>query len=251
MDLDKLKADWKNEEKIAFKGWDFSYLDKRWEEEQLPWDYKLIISKYINPSDRLLDMGTGGGEFLLTLNHPYKLTSVTEAYLPNVEFCKQTLSPLGINVRQVLDDNELPFGADQFDIVINRHESFNVNEIYRILKGGGYFITQQVGGKNDNDLSNKLIDSFIPRFANHDLKSNVKLLQDTGFDILLSEEAFPTIKFFDVGALVYFARIIEWEFTKFSVDSCFENLCVIQKVLQENGFIKGTEHRFVIVAKKK
>lgn len=249
MNLEQLKEIWRNEEQKAFKGWDFSHLDRRWENEQLPWDYKFIVSNYINLSDKLLDMGTGGGEFLLTLNHSHELTSVTESYPPNVQLCKQNLSPLGIEVRQVFDDSEIPYEEDEFDVVINRHESFDVNEVSRILKSGGYFITQQVGGKNNNDLSEKLIDGFIPQFTNHDLKRNIRMLKDKGFKILFSDEAFPKIKFFDIGALVYFARIIEWEFPKFSVDSCFENLCKLEKELEENKFITGTEHRFIIVAK--
>lgn len=249
MNLEQLKANWRSEEQKAFKGWDFSHLDKRWEHQQLPWDYKLIVLNYIKTSNKLLDMGTGGGEFLLTLNHPHELTSVTEAYPPNVELCKHNLSPLGIEVRQVFDNSEIPYQTDEFDIIINRHEDFDVNEVSRVLKSGGHFITQQVGGKNNNDLSTKLIDGFIPQITDYNLKRNINLLQDKGFDILFSDEFFPKLKFFDIGALVYFAKIIEWEFPKFSVDSCFENLCELEKELQKNKFIAGIGHRFVIVAK--
>lgn len=250
MNLEQLKSYLKKEEEQAFKGWDFTYLDGRWSNEKLPWNYKRILLNYLNPSDKLLDMGTGGGEFLLTLNHPYKLTSVTESYLPNVNLCHDTLSPLGIDVRQVFDDRRLPFDADTFDIIINRHESFNIGEVKRILKNGGYFITQQVGGCNNNDLSHKLIDDFIPQFINHDLEHCRELLINEGFDVMLEEEAFIQIKFYDLGALVYFAKIIEWEFPGFSVDSCFNNLCKVQNELIENGYISGIEHRFIIVAKK-
>ena len=92
-------------------------------------------------------MGTGGGEFLLTLNHPYKNTSVTESWGPNVKLCKEKLEPLGVEVKEVFNDNELPFEDDTFDIIINRHESFDIKEIKRILKVDGIFITQQVGGE--------------------------------------------------------------------------------------------------------
>lgn len=249
MNLDKLKEHWKKEEQYAFKGWDFSHIEKRWEHEQTPWDYKEIVLKYIKSSDELLDMGTGGGEFLLSLNHPYNLTSVTEAYPPNVELCKNKLSPLGIEVKQVFDDSAIPYETDKFDIIINRHEAFNVDEISRILKNDGYFITQQVGGRNNNDLSEILIDEFKPLFPKHDLRNNIKLLQKKGFKIILSDETFPKIKFYDIGALVYFAKVIEWEFPDFSVDSCFKNLCKMKKELKENGYISGTSHRFIIVAK--
>mgnify|MGYP000861548669 FL=1 len=251
MNLDKLKENWKKEEQYAFKGWDFSHIEERWEHEQIPWDYKEIVLKYIKSSDELLDMGTGGGEFLLTLNHPYNLTSVTEAYPPNVELCKNKFSPLGIEVKQVFDDRDIPYETDKFDIIINRHEAFNVDEVSRILKNNGYFITQQVGGKNNNDLSEKLIDGFKPLFPKHDLKNNIKLLQKKGFKIILSDEIFPKIKLYDIGALVYFAKVIEWEFPDFSVDSCFKNLCKLKKELKEKGYISGTSHRFIIVAKNK
>lgn len=92
-------------------------------------------------------MGTGSGEFLLTMNHPYNLTSVTEAYTPNIKLCRETLLPLGITVAQTFNDNKLPFDNDVFDIIINRHSSFDLYEVNRVLKSGGYFITQQVGEK--------------------------------------------------------------------------------------------------------
>jgi len=250
MNLVQLKKYLEDEEKKPFQGWNFSYLDGRWESEKLPWDYKQVLLSYLKATDKLLDMGTGGGEFLLKLNHPYRLTSVTEAYPPNVRLCKDTLSPLGIDVRQVFDDSEIPFASDSFDIVINCHEAFDVNEVKRILKKNGYFITQQVGCKNDNDLSRKLIDGFVPQFPNHDLEHNTIALINSDFEILRSEEIFMPVKFYDLGALVYFAKIIEWEFPNFSVDSCFKNLCNTKNELQETGFISGTQHRFLLVAKK-
>lgn len=250
MNLEQLRSYLKKEEEQAFKGWDFTYLDDRWNNEKLPWDYKRILLSYLQPSDKLLDMGTGGGEFLLTLNHPYKLTSVTESYPPNVQLCHDTLSPLGIEVKQVFDDGRLPFDADTFDVISNRHESFNIAEVKRILKSGGYFITQQVGGRNNRDLSQKLVDDFTPQFKDHDLKHNRELLLNEGFHILFEDEAFTQTQFYDLGALVYFAKIIEWEFPGFSVDSCFDNLCKVQTEWMENGYISGTEHRFITVAKK-
>ncbi len=80
----ELKRLLKIEETTKFDGWNFSYLKDRWEAEDLPWNYKDIVEQYLKPQYRLLDMGTGGGEFLLSLNHPYHNTSVTEMWEPNV-----------------------------------------------------------------------------------------------------------------------------------------------------------------------
>ncbi|MBQ5675219.1 MAG: SAM-dependent methyltransferase, partial [Lachnospiraceae bacterium] len=71
-----------------------------------------------------------------------------------------------------------------------------------------------------------------------------------GFRIVRAEEAFRPIEFYDVGAFVWFARVIEWEFPGFSVDSCFEQLLQMQKTIERNGKVVGTIHRFLIVAKK-
>jgi len=198
----------------------------------------------------LLDMGTGDGVFLRTLGHPCHLTHVTEAYPPNVELCIKTLAPLGIGVKQVFDDRQLPFADGTFDLVINRHESFCAQEVSRILKPGGLFLTQQVGGENNIDLRSVLIPGAVGQFPDHTLQNNIELAQAQGFEILTREEAFPTTRFYDVGAIVYFAKIVQWEFPGFSVQSCLPQLWDLQEQLEKQGFIESREHRFVLVAKK-
>lgn len=251
MEYMKLKENWLSEEQRSFQGWDFSYIDKRKQEEPLPWNYDKIIRQYLNTNSILLDMGTGGGEYLLTLKHPYYNTFATEAYLPNFELCKRTLKPLGIDVRQIYNDSNLPFEGEMFDIIINRHEAFDINEVYRLLKPNGLFITQQVGGLNNKELSRFLISDFKEVISSqYTLKNNVMLIENRGLTILKADEYFPSLKFFDVGALVYFAKIIEWEFPNFSVNNCFKQLCQLQLIVEQQGFIESKEHRFIIVAQK-
>ena len=250
MCCNELKEQWKYEENYAFKGWDFSHIRGRWISEALPWDYHKILLSYLKNTDKLLDMETGGGEFLLSLKHPYGLTTVTEAYPPNVKLCKKELEPLGITVSQVYDDKRLPIENESFDIVINRHGAFDPDEAGRVLKRGGYFITQQVGGKNNNDLSYRVINNLILPYPEHTLENNISTLKKAGFEIIKAEEAFSSIRFFDVGAFVYFAKIIEWEFPGFSVEACFDKLCELQREIEERGFFQGTEHRFIIIARK-
>ena len=74
--------------------------------------------------------------------------------------------------------------------------------------------------------------------------------EKAGFEIIRAEEVFKPIRFFDIGAFVWFAHIIEWEFTGFSVDKCFDKLLKMQEVIDKDGFVEGTIHRYLIVAKK-
>lgn len=195
-------------------------------------------------------MGTGGGEFLLTLEHPYKNTTVTEAYPPNIELCRERLGGIGIEVVAVIDDNNLPIDDNCFDIVINRHEAFSVSEVSRILRNNGIFITQQVGAENNRSLSERLVPNFKPQFNNNTLTNCVSQLKENGFKILYSKEEFPKVYFYDAGAVAYYAKIIEWEFPGFSVDKCFSELCEISDEIVTNGYIVTRQHRFIIVAEK-
>lgn len=249
MNYSELKVLWKKEEEENFKGWDFSYLKNRWSDEGLPWDYKNILNQYLKPNYKLLDMGTGGGEFLLSLNHPYKNTAVTESWSPNVKLCKEKLELLEIEVKQVFNDDQLPFENNTFDIIINRQSSYNIKEVKRILKPNGLFITQQVGGKNNEVLSKALIKNFKPPFPDNTLENSLKELSKNSFEVIYNNEYFPYLRFKDIGAIVYFAKIIEWEFPNFSVDNCFQELCELHEELRIKGYIESLEHRFIVVCK--
>lgn len=254
MKTEELRKLWKAEEAIAhIKGWDFSHIEGRYEQpDDYPWNYEAIIRRYLKPDMRILDMDTGGGEFLLSLNHPHHLTAVTEAYPPNAELCRQTLGALGIDVREVPADGTLPFPDASFDIVLNRHGSYNAQEIARVLKKDGLFITQQVGAHNDRDLVH-LLQPELEEYPFSEQWRDVaaKKFEDAGLRILDSGEYFGPIRFFDIGALVWFARIIQWEFIGFSVEKCLDRLLKAQKIIDERGVIEGTIHRFMLTAQKK
>ena len=172
-----------------------------------------------------------------------------EAYPPNVALCSQTLLPRGIDFRPG-EGQSPPFEDHSFDLVINRHGDFNAPEIYRILKPDGLFITHQVGAENDRELVELLCGKTELPFPEHYLNITSQKFRDAGFEILDAQEYFPSIKFFDVGALIWFARIIQWEFQNFSVDTRMDGLLNAQKLLELNGFIEGKTHRFLLVAQK-
>ena len=252
MDRNALIAAWKAEESIAhIHGWDFSHIAGRYaERDALPWDYRTVIEQYLRPEMKLLDIDTGGGEFLLSLEHPHENTAAMENYLPNVELCKEVLLPLGIDFRPGDGKGKLPFDDGSFDMVINRHGDFHAEEIYRVLKPGGLFISQQVGAENDRELVELLCGETEIPFPDQYLRIVTRKFKDAGFSILRGEEAFRPIRFFDMGALVWFARIIQWEFPDLSVDTHLDNLLKAQKILEEHGSIDGSIHRFLLVAQK-
>lgn len=197
-------------------------------------------------------MGTGGGEFLLSIDHPYKNTYATEGYLPNYKLCLEKLVPLGIKVFNYSGDELLnDISNECFDIVINRHESYNEKELYRILKPGGYFITQQVGAYNNKDLATFFDKDHQDQFPEMTLKASIDRLIENNFEIIYSNEFFPKLKFYDLGAIAYFANIIKWEFLNFNVKDNIDKFLILQEDLKKTGYISSIEHRFIIVTKKK
>jgi hypothetical protein len=123
-------------------------------------------------------------------------------------------------------------------------------EVHRLLKPGGIFITQQVGSRNDRELVKMVLPEVPMPFPDLELSIQRKKFEDVGFEILRAEEALKPIRFYDIGAFVWFARIIEWEFPGFSVDQCFDKLLEMQEMIEEKGAVEGTIHRYLIVARK-
>ena len=209
--MNKLKKEWEAEEKIAhIHGWDFSHIHGRYEEEDdLPWDYRQVIDESRVDSMKLLDFDTGGGEFLLSIGHPFANTAATEGYPPNVELCKKELLPLGIDFKECDDASKIPFDDISFDIILNRHGDFDPSENFRLLRPNGLFITEQVGSENDRDLVKMVLSDVPTPFPELKLSIQKRKFEEAGFEIIRAEEAFKPIRFYDVGAFVWFAHIIE------------------------------------------
>ena len=132
-----------------FSGWDFSWLKGRLVQEAPPWDYEQEVVKEFPKVKSLLDLGTGGGEFLSSLGRLPVRTYATEGYPPNGAIARDTLKPLGVDVvRTYAEDNTkrpqlgaLPVRTESLDMIIDRHESFVASEVYRVLKRGDFLDT--------------------------------------------------------------------------------------------------------------
>lgn len=233
-----------------FSGWDWSYLSKRRVESPLTWDYHQVVFEASRGVQSMLDMGTGGGEFLSTLQPFPPQMYATECYPPNLSVAKRRLEPLGVKVFGLPNEHALPFEANSLELVINRHEGYLAAEVFRVLKPGSSFITQQVGGRNEIRLNQFLQEKadFIYSYWMLDLA--VRDLQKNRFVILSQHEEFPETTFFDIGAVVFYLKIISWQIADFSVERYYDRLAQIHNIIQETGKFVVNSHRFLIEARK-
>jgi len=236
---------------MTFSGWDFSYLGNtgRLQEFPLRWNYYNLVEQAISQSESMLDMGTGGGEFLSRLSRLPAHTCATEGYKPNVEVARRRLEPLGVQVSYIEKDEQIPFADEEFDLVVNRHESYCPKEVHRILKPGGLFITQQVGGTNDQEL-NEWLAAPNDEFAHWNLDYAVRELEPY-FDIEGQDEEVTRSRFYDLGAVVYYLSVIPWQIPDFSVDRYDRQLRELHRTLEQQGYLDTSCHRFIIAARKK
>jgi len=236
-----------------FYGWDFSYLDNRIVTAPLAWSYPSLILYRLhgeNPPQSLLDMGTGGGEFFSELRPFPTHACATEGYAPNLPVARARLSPLGVEVYPFKDDEHLPFSSGEFEMIINRHESYSPREVFRILTPGGRFYTQQVGQQNDKELVNLLEAPVDPDDTHWDLEYATQQLKQVGFEIETAQECFPITRIFDVGAIAYYFKVIPWEIPNFTVEQYYNPLVRIHATIQRDGYVDVKSHRFLIVARK-
>lgn len=234
------------------RGWDFSWLDGRGEETRPPWNYSAIVREAAASSNRMLDVDTGGGEFLAGLA-PFPGSAIaTEGYGPNVGVARERLLPLGItvvetesapdNVEQGDTDpasvgSQLPFADATFDLVIDRHSSYWPYEVYRVLSRGGRFITQQrseagTAGHSWEELFDRTRPDPHGRF---DAAFAAAQLETARFEIVRAEEADTPMTFFDVAAVVYYLRIVPWAVEGFDPVADRSGLERVSRLIAEEG----------------
>jgi SAM-dependent methyltransferase len=233
-----------------FSGWDFVYLSKRMVQAEPSWNYRQLVLEKFKAADSLLDQDTGGGEFLSSLLPLPRHTIATEAYPPNVPVAKSRLSPLGVTVIDTPATGRLPFEDNSFDLIINRHGDIHVPEIFRILKPGKRFLTQQVGGRNNIRMNELLQDRVEFRDSGWFLEEAARQLEAGGLSILDGREEYPPVEFTDIGAVVYYLKAIPWQVDGFSIEKYYDRLGAIHNLIEEKGKLESMTHRFYIEAQK-
>lgn len=237
---------------VNITGWDFSALTNsgRMKETPLPWDYHAIVKQHMAAAKTMLDMGTGGGEFLKTLAPLPPETYAAEGYEPNVKIAEDNLKPYNVKVMSGYKDSRLPFENDFFDLVINRHEYYEPAEVHRILKPGGHFITQQVKGNCDDSITKLFGAIGDAGFKNWSLAKALNELKIFRFEIVKAEEAEGFTEFKDIEALISYVKVIGWLVPDFTREKYRAELEKAARIIEDTGRFKSTLDRFLLVCRR-
>jgi SAM-dependent methyltransferase len=237
-------------DQTPFEGWDFGVFRGRFVEAEPSWEFSELLRAHMQRTSSMLDLGTGGGEFLSSLAPLPPRTIATEAYPPNVPIARRRLAPLGVRVFDTTEsgDDPLPFADGTFDLAVSRHESYAPSEVRRVLVSGGKFVTQQVGGRNLEELNHAL---GGPPQTNRrwNLAAATEELEQAGFEVLDGREELLPGTFHDIGAVVLYLRIISWQIPDFDLAGYDAALRAWHAKMQSGTPLKVSSHRFLIIAR--
>lgn len=228
------------------------YLSGRRKREPLPWSYEDKVKDFLKPGSRILDLSADGGSFLLTLDHPGRLLSAAGRPGSCGASLQKGLAFRGIERREYSPEKgePIPFEDESFQVVICFEDAYELNEVKRVLKPGGFFITQQAGGQNGGRLFQKPGESLWGVRPDFNLENELPKLRQLGFRIRTADEAYPQVNFSDVGALCFYLKRRAGLFPGFSVEGFFRELLGLEARREALGFLQMEEHRFFLVAKK-
>ncbi len=233
------------------EGWDFAWLDGRATEERPSWGYSGLVAQRAKGVSSLLDLQTGGGELLAQVPRLPPLTVATEGWEPNVRRAAQRLRPRRAWVVVAQEDRPtLPFGSRTFDLVVSRHPVVTRwDEVARILRPGGRYLSQQVGPYSMQELTEFFTGPQpAPSTRSPELARDHATAAGLRVDDLRVERL--RAAFSDVGAVVYFLRLVVWIVPDFSVERYRHRLTALHAEITTKGPFVAHATRFLIEATK-
>jgi SAM-dependent methyltransferase len=123
------------------------------------------------------------------------------------------------------------------------------DEIARVLRPGGTYLSQQVGPASVHELSEHFLGPFAPS-SKRDPERAGAAAEAAGLVVTdLRQERLRT-EFLDVGAVVYFLRLVVWTVPGFTVDRYRDRLRALHDGIERDGPFVTHASRFLIEATK-
>lgn len=232
-------------------GWDFSNVKSTY--SGVSWDFYEEVKKKGEKTDVLLDIGTGGGENILKIASSFFFLIGIDVSNGMIETAQSNLENANVpNVKFFqMSSSDLQFPRGFFDIVSSRHAPFSSFEVHKVLKKGGWFLTQQVSEGDKQNLKEAF--GRGQAYGQRDGALKEQYIQE------LHEAGFTEITSFEYDATEYLERMEDLLFLlkhtpiipHFGKDE--KDFDTLQTFVKNNYNTKGirtNSKRFLIIAKK-
>ncbi len=221
-------------------GWDFSRM--RTLRAPVPWDYREVVSRYLRPSDDVLDVGTGDGRQFANLAARFRHGLGIDIDPEMIRLAEREHASTSLEF--TVCSARLEGITTSFPLIINRHGALELAAVAAHLKPGGYFITQQVGERNmacvRQALGQPASDPEISRAA----------LSDAGLRVVAFCEYDVEYVVLDVESLVFWLNALDLAHADLAGSAGLASAATFNKVLAGNvdrrGFVTN-EHRYLAI----
>ncbi len=107
-----------------------------------------------------------------------------------------------------------------------------------------------MGGEDSRALAEFLLPGSRPAVPVN-LENQAPLLQAAGFRLMYRNQAYPVRRFTSLEDLLRYIVCFPERFPGFSKKACAPRLKLLEKALDARGYVENTEHRFLLIGKKK
>lgn len=233
------------------RGWDFTRMSV--ERAPVTWEYLDIVSAFLQPTDVVLDIGTGGGERLLSLADKYLRAVGVDPDPDMIRVARDNAAPY-TNVQFLSGSAERldPLDDGTFDVVLTRHAPTFAPELDRVTKPGGVFISQGIGSRNMANIrqafntgSEALYEHAHQSFLSDLARKGWRLVAEGHYDVHYWVK--------DVPSLVFWFQAIAGTNAVPNDFSIATHHGVINALIRQFGSPRGletNEHRTLVIAQK-
>lgn len=235
--------------RVPITEWDFSWLEGRATEERPSWRYFDRVAERAARATSMLDVQTGAGRVLTDLPRLAPRTVATEGHQPNVVAAAARARARGAHIVWTADTGELPFADGSFDLVTSRHPIAPAwTELARVLRPGGTYLAQHVGPDSLRDLSEHFTGPWPDEESARDPGAERHAAEAAGLVVVDHRVERPRTVFGDVGAVVYFLRLVVWIVPGFDVHRHRDQLRTLHERIERDGAFETAASRALVEA---
>ena len=239
-------------EHAPIDGWDFSWLEGRAVEERPSWRYYDRVRQRVRGAAPLLELQAGTGTMIGSLPSLPRLAVATEGFPPSIRAAAPRLRARNVHLVSTSQTRVgLPFARESFGLIISRHPvEVWWDEIARVLQVGGRYFAQHVGPHSLRSLSEFFLGP-LPEMSRRDPERERTAAESAGLVVETLESERLRTAFFDIGAVVYFLRVVPWIVPGFDVALFRHRLRDLHDHIEREGAFHTTASRTLIEAIKR
>ncbi len=148
-------------------------------------DYWKEVKKHLTPNTVMIDVGCGSAEKILKLASPIVkklyLTDNEPEMLKKAAKNAEKYAKNVIEIQNVDMNFALPYPDNFFDLVVARHSADANSEVFRVLKKGGTFVSEDIAKDDCQELKN--VFGRGQNYFDADKRSDLmKLYYELGFE---------------------------------------------------------------------